>query len=193
VGNWIDYKLDVLANSPAEINQIAERLNQPSAELSSWVAKESGQSADEVAARLRDLLKVKTVCNLGYIRDEVNKARRFSLEFKDRSIGIVKSHLAEVSESFPAAIFLIEYWDQQASYAGKRVIRAGQVIQEIHDGNQQAQAMDWVMIDIFAPFKTEYELGVEFGSLWQQWLADLGVAVKELQDPRQLPDSTTAA
>jgi hypothetical protein len=29
MSNWIDYNLDVLAGSPAEISQIAERLNQP--------------------------------------------------------------------------------------------------------------------------------------------------------------------
>jgi len=54
MGNWIDYRLDVLANSPAEINQIAERLNQPSQELASWVASKFGQSVNEVAEGLRD-------------------------------------------------------------------------------------------------------------------------------------------
>jgi hypothetical protein len=39
MSNWIDYKLDVLAGSPAEINQIAERLNQPSLELANWIAQ----------------------------------------------------------------------------------------------------------------------------------------------------------
>jgi len=181
MGNWIDYRLDVLANSPAEINQIAERLNQPSQELIAWVAKESGQSANEVAVGLKDLLTFKAVTNLGYVSDEVNKARRFSLAFKDRYYGIVKSHLAEVSEAFPTAIFLLEYYDQQASYAGKKVIRAGELVRQIHDGHQQAQAMDWVLVDIFAPFRTEYELGAEFGSLWQEWLADLTIAVHELK------------
>jgi hypothetical protein len=52
--------------------------------------------------------------------------------------------------------------------------------------------MDWVLIDIFAPFKTEYELGVEFGSLWQQWLVDLAVAVKELNHVWQGENSTAA-
>jgi hypothetical protein len=39
MSNWIDHKLDVLAGSPAEINQIAERLNQPSLELANWIAQ----------------------------------------------------------------------------------------------------------------------------------------------------------
>ncbi len=41
--------------------------------------------------------------------------------------------------------------------------------------------MDWVLVDIFAPFKSEYELGAEFGSLWQEWLDDLTTAVHELK------------
>jgi hypothetical protein len=182
MGNWIDYNLDILANSPTEINQIAKRLNQPSQELVSWVAGKFGQSANEVAEGLKDLLEFKTVSNLGNISNELNKARRFSLAFKDRSVGIVNSHLSEVSEAFPAAIFLVEYFDQQWSYAGKRVIKAGKLIQQIHDGQQEAQAIDWVLVDIFAPFRSEYELGVEFGSLWQKWLAALTVAVQGLKD-----------
>ena len=181
MGNWIDYRLDVLANSPAEINQIAERLNQPSLELAGWIAQKDGHPVNEITGPLKELLEFKTVTNLGYVGDDVNKARRFSLAFKDRYYGIVKSHLAEVSETFPTAIFLLEYYDQQASYAGKKVIRAGEIVRQIHDGHQQAQAMDWVLVDIFAPFKSEYELGAEFGSLWQEWLADLTIAVHELK------------
>jgi len=81
----------------------------------------------------------------------------------------------------------------QASYTGKKVIKAGELIQQIHDGHQQAQAMDWVLVDIFAPYKAEYELGVEFGSLWHQWLADLAVAVNELRDAPRAPEGSAAA
>jgi len=182
MGNWIDYRVDVLANSPAEVNQIAKRLNQPSQELVGRVAGKFGQEVNEVAEGLMDLLEFKPVSNLGYISNELNKARRFSLAVKDRSFGIVDSHLSEVSEAFPAAIFLVEYFDQQWSYAGKRVIKAGNLIQQIHDGQQQAQGIDWMLVDIFAPFRSEYELGAEFGSLWQNWLAALTVAVEDLKD-----------
>ena len=101
MSNWIDYNLDVLAGSPAEINQIAERLTQPSLELVNWIAERDGQQANEVTEGLKELLEFKTVKNLGYVHQDVNKARRFSLAFKSRSYGIVDSHLVEVSEAFP--------------------------------------------------------------------------------------------
>lgn len=183
MSNWIDYNLDVLASSPAEINQIAERLNQPSFALASWTAQRDGQPVSEVAEGLKELLEFKTVKNLGYVHSDVNKARRFSLEFKDRYYGIVDSHLIEVSRAFPEAVFLLEYFDTQASYSGKRVIRAGEVVQEVFDGDQQVQGLDWVLLDIFAPFRAEY-YGEEreFGSLWTSWLDAIAAAAKALKD-----------
>jgi hypothetical protein len=180
VANWIDYILDVLAGSPAEIDQISERLNKPSRDLATWVAGKFGDPMNEVEKFLQELLKFKTVKDLSFL-EKHNTARRFSLLFK-RYSGIVNSHLAEVSEAFPRAVFLLEHFDMQASYSGKRVIRAGQVIQEIHDGHQQSQAMDWVLVDIFAPFTAEYQLGLEFGLLWKEWVYDLTGAVKELKE-----------
>jgi len=186
--NWIDYNLDVLAGSPAEINQIADRLNQPSLELANWIAQRDGQPVSAVGEGLKELLEFKTVKNLGYVHHDVNKARRFSLEFKDKFYGIVDSHLTEVSRAFPAAIFLLEYFDTQASYTGMRVIRAGEVVQEVFDGDQQVQGLDWALPDIFAPFKAEY-FGEEheFGSLWTTWLDAIMAAVKGLKDIQGSP------
>ena len=82
--HWIDYSLDVLAGSPAEINQIAERLNQPSLELANWIAQRDGQPVNAVGEALKALLEFKTVKNLGYVHHDINKARQFSLEFKDK-------------------------------------------------------------------------------------------------------------
>jgi hypothetical protein len=193
MSNWIDYDLDVLASNPDEINQIAARLNQPSLELAYWAAKRFGQPVGEVAEGLKELLAFKTVRNLGYLDNAVNKARRFSISFKDKYSGVVKSHLSEVSEAFPTAIFLVTYYDMQASYAGKWVERAGELVQQIHDGDQQAQAIDWVLLDIFAPFRAEYELGLEFGSLWQKWLADTATAVQDLKGETALRERSQAS
>src|SRR5579864_3692070 len=121
MSNWLDYNLDVLAGSTAEINQIAEKLNQPSLQLAGWIARRDGQQLNQVTEGLKKLLEFKTVRNLGHVHDEINKARRFTLAFKDKHFGIVDSHLAEISEAFPKAIFLLEYSDMQASYSGKRV------------------------------------------------------------------------
>lgn len=192
MSNWIDYNLDVLAGSPAEINQIAERLNQPSSELANWIAERDGQPVSAVGEGLKELLGFKAVRNLGYVSNDVNKARRFGLAFKSRSYGIVNSHLVEVSEAFPKAVFLLEYFDMQASYSGKRVMRAGEVVREVFDGDQKAQGLDWALLDIFAPFRAEY-YGEEhdFGSLWAPWLDAIMTAAKSLRD-EQAPASAGA-
>jgi len=178
--------------SPAEISQIAERINQPSLELVTWIAQRDGQPVSEVAEGLKELLEFKTVKNLGYVHQDVNKARRFSLSFKDRHYGIIDSHLAEVSEAFPKGIFLLEYFDMQGSYSGKRVIRAGEVVQEVFDGDQKVEGLDWALLDIFAPFRAEY-YGEEhgFGSLWTPWLDAIQESAKGLKDKQgyQLPGS----
>ena len=62
----------------------------------------------------------------------------------------------------------------RASYAGKTVIRAGEVVQEVHDGDQKAQSLDWVLIDIFPPFyadmiTTAFRSEVFGRSGWINW------------------------
>lgn len=196
MGNLINYNIDVLARSPAEINQIAERLNQPSFELASWIARRDGQQLNEVTEGLDQLLEFKATRNLGYVANEINKARRFSLSFKDRHYGIVDSHLAEISEAFPNAIFLLECSDIQAGYSGKRVMRAGEVVHEVFDGDQKVQGLDWALLDILAPFRAEY-YGEEhqFGSLWNSWVDAAMAAAKGLKDNRgsALPGSASVA
>jgi hypothetical protein len=196
MSNWIDYNLDVLAGSPAEINHIAERLNQPSSELANWIAQRDGQPLSTVREGLKGLLDFKANRNLGYVSNDINKARRFNLSFKDRHYGIIDSHLIEVSEAFPAAVFLLEYHDTQASYSGQRVMRAGEVVQEVFDGDQKVQGLDWALLDIFAPFRAEY-YGEErdFGSLWTPWLDSVIAAVSELKDKEEsaLPESPNVA
>ena len=69
----------------------------------------------------------------------------------------------------------------QASYSGNKGIRAGKVVQHTRDGDQKVQALDWVLIDIFPPFRAEYYDGLAFGSLWQEWLLKLKAASGELK------------
>jgi len=192
MSNWIDYDLDVLASNPMEITQIAERLNRPSLDLANWRAQRFGLAVDKVAEGLKELLKFKALQNLGYVDNTVNKARRFRISFKDKYIGVVDSHLAEVSVAFPTAIFLVTHYNMQASYAGKWVQRAGERVLRIEDGYQRAQAIDWVLLDVFAPFRAEYELGREFGSLWQEWLTDIAAAVQNLSQCTNNPAVTEA-
>jgi hypothetical protein len=182
MSNWIDYELDVLAGSPAEINQIAERLKQPSTDLVTWAAEKFGQPVSDITEDLKELLHFEAKRNLGYVDPSVNQARRFSLSFKSRSYGLVNSHLYEISAEFPSAVFLLTYRDMMASYSGKDVISAGEVIQGVHDGDQKVQSLDWVLIDIFSPFYAEYYDGLPFGSLWQEWVGKLTASVAELKD-----------
>jgi hypothetical protein len=75
-------------------------------------------------------------------------------------------------------------------------MRAGEVVQEVFDGDQKVQGLDWALLDIFAPFKAEY-YGEErdFGSLWTPWLDSVIAAVSELKDKEEsaLPESPNVA
>jgi hypothetical protein len=86
-----------------------------------------------------------------------------------------------VSRAFPTAVFLAQYWDDMASYGGKRVFYAGDEIRSTRDGDHHAQAQEWVLPDIFAPFKTEYEMGIACGSLWDEWIEDMRKELADLQ------------
>jgi hypothetical protein len=179
MSNWIDYSLDVLSTSPSEMNRIAEQLNKPSQELAEWIAQRDGQPVTE---GLKQLFDFKPVKNLGYIDDALNKARTFSMSSKNKYCGIIWSHLFEISAAFPTTIFLLEYFDMQAGCAGKQVIRAGEVVQEVFERDQEAQGFDWALLDIFAPFRAEYYgEEAEFGSLWQPWLKAVMAAARRLK------------
>jgi hypothetical protein len=180
MANVIDYYLDVLATSPAEINSIEERLKQPSAKLVEWVAPRWEQSIPECAENVKALVSFKPVRNLFYVHPSVNKARCFHIEFK-RVVGVVNSHLHEVSAEFPSALFMLEYIDMMSSYSGKKIILAGNLIAETFDEHQKAQAIEWTLVDIFAPFRAEYDLDLPFGSLWDKWLDDLAAKGEELK------------
>ncbi len=186
MSNWVDFGLDVLAASPEEINQIEASLQEPCDELLCWVAGLVDKRQEEISADVKGLVSFKPDRNLGYIAPSVNKARRSKNFFKDRGWGTVMSHVVLVSAKFPAAVFLLEYWDDQYSYAGKTVIRGGQEIREVRDGNQQSQSCEWVLPNIFAPYRAEYDRELEFGSLWNQWVSELADAVKELRSSAPL-------
>jgi hypothetical protein len=182
MSNVIDYILDVLATSPEEINRIATRLEQPSSELLDWVAKGGNRKPDEIAQSLAELVRFEPVRDLFYLGDAFNKARRFENSCKTRFASIVKSHVFEIATEFPNAVFLLEYRDMHASYSGKMVIRAGEIAKEIFDGDQQSQALDWVLPDIFSPFVAEWNEGLPFASLWAKWAQDSKAALSQLEE-----------
>lgn len=177
MSTWIDFRVDVLAGSPAEINAIEAELQEPCADLLTWVASRRNETPDAIAADLKTLVCFQPTENLG----RTSRARGFTNLFKSYSWGIVMSHISFVSEHFPSAVFLLHYWDLQASCEGKKVIYAGHTVQQVHDGNQLDQAQEWVLPNIFAPYWTEYGLGLAFGSLWTQWLDRMASAVDELK------------
>ena len=122
----------------------------------------------------------KPVCKLGYVDPSVNKARRFESSWKDKFSGLVWSHVHFVSRDFPAAVFLAQYWDDQMSYGGKRVFHAGDEIRSSRDDDHHAQGCEWVLPNIFSPYKAEYEMGLECGSLWEEWLEGMRKELAEL-------------
>jgi hypothetical protein len=171
-----------LASSPEEINKIEIALQEPCEELLAWVAKKWEADPNEIASDLKALVALRPKCNLGSVDPAINKARRFENEWKDKFWGVVWSHLHFVSEAFPETIFLAEHWDDCMSYAGKTVIHAGREIRHMHDGNQRAQGLEWVLPNVFAPFESEYHSGAEFGSLWESWLIEMEGAVAKLRE-----------
>ncbi len=183
MANIIEYRVDVLATSPDEINRIGARLKEPSKGLVDWVAERFQQERTELEEGMRSLVAFEPMANLFAQHESLNKARRFQNSFK-RWVGIVDSHLFEISEDFPAALFMVEFFHQMACYSGKFVIHAGKILCETPDGNHHAQGLDWTLIDIFAPFRAEYELELPFGSLWDEWVSDLIEAAQTLKNPK---------
>jgi hypothetical protein len=191
MSNWIDMQLDVLAPSPEEISKIEAALQQPCPELLNWAAKRGNQQVETIRDDVRLIVRLIPTRNLGWVDPSFNKARRFENEWKDRNWGSVWSHVYSVSQTFPNSIFLAEYRDTGASYVGKAVIRAGRKIRHIYDGNQQAQGSDWVLLDIFAPYRTEYELDADFGIFWDAWLLEAEGAVAKLKERYGIPKPGT--
>lgn len=203
--SWIDCTLDVLATNPEEINNIAKALLVPSKEFLvrviqteneiSDMAKalletsqeflvpgtETQSTDDEEIEGLRELVAFKAVKNLGYVDESVNKGRRFENSLKSPFRPYIHALLCQISETFPHAIFLVEYCDMQWSWSSKEVLRNGVVERSVFDDRQQAQAMDWILLNIFAPFRAEYQTEQPFGSLWNQWVYDLVAAADALK------------
>jgi hypothetical protein len=191
MSNWIDMRLDVLAPSSDEINKIEKALQEPCEDLLTWSAERGNQRVEDIREDVRLIVRLTPTRNLGLVDPSLNKARRFENEWKDRYSGLVWSHVYFVSRDFPDSIFLAEYWDTGASYAGKSVIRGGREIRHIYDGNQQAQGREWVLLDIFAPYRTEYDMDADFGIFWDAWLLELEGAVGKLKKRYGTPKAGT--
>lgn len=74
-----------------------------------------------------------------------------------------------VSRDFPNAVFLAQYWNADI-FGGKIAIHAGDEIRSSCDDDYHAQALEWVLPNIFAPFEAEHSRGLECGSLWDEWM-----------------------
>jgi hypothetical protein len=181
MSNWIDVTLDVLASSREEFNKIEAALQQPCEELLVWEAKKGGEDPKEIAADVKAIVSFDPKRKLGCADPAVNGTRRFEKSFNERFTGLVWSHVYFVSRDFPEAIFLAENWNLQAGSASRSVIRAGREIRSTYDGNQQTQGYEWVLPNIFAPYQTEYDLGLEFGSLWDQWISQMQAELADMK------------
>jgi len=187
MSEWIDCTLDVLATDPKEINNIANALREPSRDLLVRFTKTWPPDEAEMGD-LREFVGFKAISNLGHLAESVNKARRFRNSFKDHSEGPIYMHLCLVSTAFPNAIFLAHYWNIGWGYSWREVIRNGVTERSVSDGDQPAQAIEWMLLDIFAPYRAEYDRGLPFGSMWNDWVDDLVAAANGLRD---LPRSTS--
>jgi hypothetical protein len=191
MSNWIDMRVDVLAPSSDEINKIEKALQEPCEDLLTWAAERGNQRVEDIREDVRLIVRLTAARNLGLVDPSLNKARRFESEWKDRHWGLVWSHVYFVSRAFPNSIFLAEYWDTSMSYAGKVVIRANREIRHIYDGNQQARGREWVLPDIFAPYRTEYDIDADFGMFWDAWLLEVEGSVAKLKERYGTPKADT--
>ena len=180
MSNWVDVHLDVLASSSKELNDIEQALQNACADLIAWHAKRARAEPKEIEPGFQEIATFKPIRNLGYVDLSINKARRFENSWKDKFSSLVWSHVHFVSRDFPKAVFLAQYSDDMMSYGGKVVIHAGKEICHSHDGNHQAPG-EWVLLNIFAPFWAEYELGLEVGSLWKKWLEGMQKELADMQ------------
>ncbi len=187
MSNWIDMQLDVLSPNLAEIIEIEAALQRPCQDLLNWVAERCKAKAPVLAADVRKLVTFKPAKKLGSTDPARNRARRFEIDFKTSCWGTVWSHVYLTSAAHPESVFLLEYWDTSMSYPGKCVIKAARDIRQIHDGNQQAQAYEWVLPNICAPFRSEHETDVPFGLYWDAWLLETEKAFAQLKERYGIP------
>jgi hypothetical protein len=166
MSDTVHYELDVLASAPTEINLIARSLKHVSAKLIQSVTESSGKTVSEIAEALHDIVWFEVVCNLGFLDPSVNKARRFRTHSINRHRGIIESHVLEVPEAFPAAVFWLTFRDLKNNYAQKWAVRAGKIDQEIQDYCQR---------------------GILGGSLWNNWLDDVMTAASDLKGTFKTP------
>ena len=109
---WIDYILDVLAGSPAEIDQVSERLNKLSRNSQGGLSASSGTPWMMLKTFLQQLLTFKTDQDLRFLHSGGQQGTAVHPRIQ-KVPGIVNSHLVEVSEAFPRAVFLTEYYEMQ--------------------------------------------------------------------------------
>jgi hypothetical protein len=103
MSTWVDFRLDVLASDPEEIQVIELALQEPCEELTAWYAKVCKENSPD----LKEIVAFKRTQRIGY----VDKARRFDICVEYEDSGLVWSHIQLVSKHFPKAIFLAEYWN----------------------------------------------------------------------------------
>lgn len=189
MSNCVNCRLDVLAVNEEELDSVEAALRQPSPEFLAWASEHTRDDQPDLAARLEGLVAFTAIRGNGSV-GTYGYGRRFTNCFRGQVGYLVDQHLFGVSEQFPTAILLLQYFDDMESYSGKVVIHAGIEVQHVHDRDQQAQGRPWVLPDIFAPYWSEYELELEFGSLWKQWLTEMVAAVAKLKpEDSGLPSS----
>lgn len=179
MSNWVDMRLDVLASSPEEADQIEHALQNPCAKLIAASGRfAEGVEPKIVAANIKKVVAFRPVCDLGSVDPPVNQARRFEGSWVVKSWNLVNTHLLIVSNAFPDGIFLMQYWDDGDRWM--KVIHAGKEIRSLYDGDRHGMGCEWVLPNIFAPFEAEYWLGLEVGSLWDEWVAGMREQIEHL-------------
>ena len=182
MSDWIDMRVNVLASSPEEISKIQTALQHLPEGLLAWVVQAMETTPKLLVEKVLKDITFRPSENVEFADTSVEKECRLENAWPYYAYGVVWSHLYLVSRDFFHATFLVEYCDAGRSFAGRVVLLGGHEIRSVHDGKQQTQGSEWVLPDIFAPYRAEHHRGAEFGSLWDGWLIEMQGAVTKLRE-----------
>jgi hypothetical protein len=166
------FDVTVLAADAAELSRIADQLREPSPASKQWVHDHQSDG------HIFDFSPVGDLLNFGERKGGACKLRTHLTG----AFGLAYCHLLDVSAAFPSAVFLMEAYDMD-SFTEKMVFHGGRLLRATHDNDSHVQGGVWVLLNIFVPFKVEYELALPVGSLWDEWVADVTEAAHELRVP----------
>jgi hypothetical protein len=189
--NDLEIEFEVL-DTRDELYAVARSLSEPDEDVSRKAScrTASGDDADPDALRKR-IAFASIGVNNEYDCD--GEGWHFSCKTEEQRLPDVLFHLFERSSRHRASLFLIKI-GHEGEYSEKTVVHGGAILATTVDPHPLTASKPWAPLDIFIPYKTEFETGREVGSLWENWVADMkeGLAQLDAVAPEARPWETFA-